>query len=121
MDQNTQQPTSEAPPSAAPPSAAPNMPPTTSYPMSSGGGMVSQDAKSQAMLMWILTIFFGFIPGLIFFLTAKDKPFTYRQSALSLTWSILFVVAYVALTIITIVLAAATMGIGALFGLLIFV
>lgn len=83
--------------------------------------MVSQDAKSQAMLMWILTIFFGFIPGLIFFLTAKDKPFTYRQSALSLTWSILFVVAYVALTIITIVLAAATMGIGALFGLLIFV
>jgi uncharacterized membrane protein len=66
------------------------MPPATMYPSSSGGGMVSQDERSQAMLMWILCIvasFFGlpWLPPLIFFLISKDKPFVYRHAAMALS------------------------------------
>ncbi|MEA2554626.1 MAG: uncharacterized protein QOJ65_2802 [Fimbriimonadaceae bacterium] len=50
--------------------------------------MVSQDDKTQAMLMWILAIFFHFVGPLIFLLISKDKPFVYRHSAMGLTLSI---------------------------------
>ena len=33
---------------------------------------VTQDSKNTALLVWIGTIFFGFIPGLILFLVKKD-------------------------------------------------
>ena len=82
--------------------------------------MVAQDDKSQAMLMWILTIFFSFIPSLIFFLTAKEKPYTYRQSALALTWVITAIALYFAIFILATILAIATAGIGALFGMIAF-
>jgi uncharacterized membrane protein len=120
MDQDTQQTTSETPPTAAPGQGAPSMPPMTNYPMSSGGGMVSQDDKSQAMLMWILTIFFWFVPSLIFFLTAKDKPYTYRQSALALTWCIAAFALGIAIFILSIIFALVTAGIGGLFMLVIY-
>lgn len=32
---------------------------------------VSQDTKNMGILVWILTLFMGFIPGLIFFLIKK--------------------------------------------------
>lgn len=60
--------------------------------------------------MWILTIFFGFIPPLIFFFIAKDKPFTFKQSARALTWEILVLIAYVICFVATVV----TLGIGGL-------
>jgi len=75
MDQDTQQTSSEAHYSGSG-TGAPSMPPMTNYPMSSGGGMVSQDDKSQAMLMWNSLDFLWFVPSLIFFLTAKDKAYT---------------------------------------------
>ena len=82
--------------------------------------MVSQDEKSQAMLMWILSIPIGFISGLIFFLIAKDKPYVYRQSALALTWCIAAFVLGFAIFILSILLALATAGIGAFLMLLIY-
>ena len=35
---------------------------------------VSQDTKNLAMLIWIGSIFLGFIPSLIAYLVKKDDP-----------------------------------------------
>ncbi|MBI1756458.1 MAG: DUF4870 domain-containing protein [Fimbriimonas ginsengisoli] len=70
----------------------------------SGGGMVSQEDKGQATLVWVLTIFFGFIPGLIFFLVAKDKPFVHKHATQALGFEIFIAIAYVASWILAFVL-----------------
>jgi uncharacterized protein len=75
------------------------MPPTTNYPRPSGGGMVSQEEKSQAMLMWVLSIIASLLAPLIFYLISKDKPFVYRHSAMSLALCIVTFVVYVILGI----------------------
>lgn len=36
---------------------------------------IDQESKNMALLMWIGTIFFGFIPGLVFYLVKKDDKF----------------------------------------------
>jgi uncharacterized protein len=56
---------------------------------------VSQDSKTQALLVWILTIFFGFIPGLIFFLIKKDDEYVFDQAKEALNWSITVVIGYI--------------------------
>ena len=68
--------------------------------------MVSQEDKSQAMLMWILTIFIGWVSGLIFYFVAKDKPFVFRHAAQSLAFSICFFVVQIILfvTVVGIIL-----------------
>lgn len=62
-------------------------------------GAPTAEEKTQATLVWVLTIFAGFIPGLIFFLIAKDKPFVYRNAAMSLTFAIVLTVLYIVLAI----------------------
>lgn len=62
---------------------------------------ISQDSKTQAQLVWILTIFFGFIPGLIFFLIKKDDEYVLDQSKEALNWSITFVIGYIIGVILT--------------------
>lgn len=66
--------------------------------------MPGQDERTQAMLCWILSIFAGFIPGLIFYLIANDKPFVKRQGALALTMSIITIIGMFASAILMIVL-----------------
>jgi len=100
MDDNTTPTPGPAPANQpAEPAAAPASAPTAPYPRPTGGGMVSQEDKSQATLVWALTIFFAFIPGLIFFITAKDKPFVYRQAALALTLAIVITVVDIVLMV----------------------
>lgn len=65
---------------------------------------VSQDSKNMAILIWILTIFFGFIPGLIFFLTKKDDAYVQDQAKEALNWSITATVVYVAGLILSVIL-----------------
>lgn len=55
----------------------------------------------SAKLMWILTIFFGFIPCLIFFLTKKDKAYVLDQSKEALNWCITLIIANVVISIIS--------------------
>lgn len=64
----------------------------------------SQDAKNTAMLIWILTLFFGFIPSLIFYLTKKDDEYVLDQSKEALNWSITSVFAYIAGVILSFIL-----------------
>jgi len=65
---------------------------------------VTQDQKNMGLLIWILTLFFGFIPGLIFFLTKKDDAYICDQAKEALNWSITFILGYVAGMILMLVL-----------------
>lgn len=56
--------------------------------------MVSQDSKNLALVLWIATIFFGFIPGIIFYLLKKDDPYLLEQAKESLNWSITAMIIY---------------------------
>ncbi|WP_331346379.1 DUF4870 domain-containing protein [Cellvibrio sp. UBA7661] len=64
----------------------------------------SQDAKNLVLLLWLGTLFFGFIPGLLMYLLKKDDAYVLDQSKESLNWSITALIAYVAGMILTIIL-----------------
>jgi uncharacterized Tic20 family protein len=48
----------------------------------------TQDAKNLSLLIWLGTIFFGFLPSLIVFLIKKDDAYVLDQSREALNWSI---------------------------------
>jgi uncharacterized Tic20 family protein len=54
--------------------------------------------------VWIGTIFFGFIPGLIVYLIKKDDPYVLDQSKEALNWSITAIIGYFAGVILTFIL-----------------
>jgi uncharacterized Tic20 family protein len=64
---------------------------------------VSSDSTNMAVLMFVLSIFFGFIPGLIFFLVKKDDAFIYRNAVELLNFEITVLIAWVVLTFIPVV------------------
>ena len=75
------------------------------------------DSNNMALLVWVLTIFLGFIPSLIFYLTQKDNPYVQDQSKEALNWSITVTIALVALWIVFFIIGMAivTLGLGAIF------
>lgn len=66
--------------------------------------VVTQDSKNIALMTWIGTIFFGFIPGLIFYLIKKDDPYIQDQAKEALNWSITAIIGYIAGVILTVIL-----------------
>lgn len=64
----------------------------------------TQDSKNIALMTWIGTIFFGFIPGLIFYLIKKDDPYIQDQAKEALNWSITAIIGYFAGLILTFIL-----------------
>ena len=54
----------------------------------------SQESKNTALLIWIGTIFFGFIPSLIVYLIKKDDAYVTDQTKEALNWSITALIAY---------------------------
>lgn len=56
---------------------------------------VPQDEKTQALLVWVLSIVIGFIGPLIFLLTAKDKKFVYHHAAQALAFHIVLLVLWI--------------------------
>jgi uncharacterized Tic20 family protein len=68
---------------------------------------VAQDSRNTAVLIWIGTIFLGFIPGLIVFLVKKDDAYVFDQAKEALNWSITALIGYVAGAILTFVLIGA--------------
>jgi uncharacterized protein len=64
----------------------------------------SQESRNIALLVWIGTIFFGFIPGLIVYLIKKDDPYAVDQSKEALNWSITAIIGYCAGVILTFIL-----------------
>jgi uncharacterized protein len=65
---------------------------------------VSQDSKNLGVLIWIGTIFLGFIPGLIVYLIKKDDAYVLDQAKEALNWSITAIIGYVASMILMFVL-----------------
>lgn len=57
--------------------------------------MPTQEEKTQALLMWILSLFIGFISPLIFVLISKEKPFVYQNSAYALGFCIVLTIAWI--------------------------
>ena len=66
--------------------------------------VVAQDSKNIAILIWIGSIFFGFIPGLIVYLIKKDDLYIQDQAKEALNWSITASIGYFAGYILTFVL-----------------
>lgn len=58
----------------------------------------------MALLLWIGTLFFGFIPGLVLYLVKKDDAYVLDQSKEALNWSITAAIAYAAGAILTMIL-----------------
>jgi uncharacterized membrane protein len=69
--------------------------------------VVTQEERSLAMLMWIISIFISVIVPLIFVLTQREKPFVYGHSAQALTF-------HLALLVVGSVIAVVTCGFGAI-------
>jgi hypothetical protein len=65
---------------------------------------INQETKNIALLLWIGSIFFGFIPGLILYLVKKDDAYIQDQSKEALNWSITAIIGYVAGVILTMIL-----------------
>ncbi len=65
---------------------------------------VDQESKNMALLIWIGTIFFGFIPGLVFYLVKKDDPYVVDQAKEALNWSITALIGYAAGVLLTMIL-----------------
>lgn len=52
------------------------------------------DGKTIAILVWLGTIFFGFIPSLVVFLIRKDDEFLLDHTKEALNWSITTAIAW---------------------------
>jgi uncharacterized Tic20 family protein len=77
---------------------------TSSQPVATA---VAQDSKNLALLIWLGTLFFGFIPSLILYLVKKDDAYVLDQSKEALNWSITAIIGYVAGVILMVVLIGA--------------
>jgi len=64
----------------------------------------TQDSKNIALLVWIGTIFFSFVPGLIIYLIKNDDAYALDQAKEALNWSITALIGYFAATILMIIL-----------------
>jgi uncharacterized Tic20 family protein len=69
-----------------------------------GPAVESQDSRNIALLTWIGTIFFVFIPPLIVYLIKKDDAYAIDQAKEALNWSITAIIGYVAGVILTVIL-----------------
>jgi len=66
--------------------------------------VVSQDSKNLALLMWLGTIFFGFIPSLVLYLIKTDDPYLADQSKEALNWSITAILGVLAGALLLVIL-----------------
>ncbi|WP_111643103.1 DUF4870 domain-containing protein [Marinimicrobium alkaliphilum] len=62
-----------------------------------------QDEKNMGLITWILTLFFGFIPGLIIYFVKTDSAYIRDQSKEALNWSITAIFAYIVALILTVI------------------
>jgi uncharacterized protein len=65
---------------------------------------VAQESRNTGVLIWIGTIFLGFIPGFIVFLVKKDDAYVQEQAKEALNWSITAIIGYIAGVILAFVI-----------------
>ncbi|MBW6476186.1 MAG: DUF4870 domain-containing protein [Chromatiales bacterium] len=64
---------------------------------------LTQDSRNLALLNWLGTLFFGFIPGLILFFIKKDDPYVFNQAKEALNWSIAATIASIIASLLMVV------------------
>jgi uncharacterized Tic20 family protein len=62
------------------------------------------DSKNIALLTWIGTIFFGFIPSLIVYLIKKEDAYIQDQAKEALNWAITAAIGYISGMILMVIL-----------------
>ncbi len=67
----------------------------------------NQDAKNIALIGWIATIFFGFVPGLVLYLLKADDAYVKDQAMEALNWSITTVIGYAIAFVLSLILIGA--------------
>ncbi|MDV2080765.1 DUF4870 domain-containing protein [Marinobacter xestospongiae] len=67
----------------------------------------SQDSRNLALLNWIGTFFFGFIPCLVLYIVKKDDPYVLDHAKEALNWSITSFIA----SMVAIVLSFVVIGV----------
>jgi uncharacterized Tic20 family protein len=80
---------------------------TDSNPTPTPSPSSNQDSKNMALLLWIGTLLFGFIPSLVLYLVKKDDAYLLDQSKEALNWSITATIGYVAAIILSFVVIGA--------------
>ena len=60
----------------------------------------SQESRSTSLVMYILSIFFGFIPSLVMYFVKKDDSFVHEQATELLNFEITAIIAYVVLMLL---------------------
>jgi hypothetical protein len=70
-------------------------------------GQPATDSNTIAVLTWVGTLFFWFIPSLIVYLIKKDDEFVQDTAKEALNWSITVTIAYFACAILTFVIIGA--------------
>jgi uncharacterized Tic20 family protein len=68
---------------------------------------MDQDSKNIAILNWVLTIFFGFIPGLVLYIVKADDNYIKEHAKEALNWSITAFIGYAIATVLTFILIGA--------------
>lgn len=72
-------------------------------PAAQGVTTTNQESKNTGLLIWIGTIFFGFIPSLILYLIKKDDDYVQDQAKEALNLSITMLIGYVVSAILAII------------------
>lgn len=65
---------------------------------------LNQDSKNIALLVWIGTIFFSFVPGLIVYLIKKDDGYVQDQAREALNWAITALIGFLLARILAYIL-----------------
>jgi uncharacterized protein len=68
---------------------------------------LTNDQRNMGLLIWIGSIFFGFLPGLILFLVKKDDAYIQEQSKEALNWAITSIFASIICLILTFIVIGA--------------
>lgn len=66
---------------------------------------LANDSKNMALLLHILSLFFWFVPALIFYLVKADDSFVRHHARENLNLMITLFLAYIAVTVASVVLA----------------
>ncbi len=56
---------------------------------------IAQDSKTIALLMWIGTLVFSFIPSLVVLLVKRDDPYLQDHAREALNWSITVLIGWI--------------------------
>lgn len=65
---------------------------------------LNQDSKNVALLVWIGTIFFSFVPALIVYLIKKDDGYVQDQAKEALNWAITVMIGFLLARILAYIL-----------------